>query len=113
MKHICLALDLKNDPQLISEYVKYHKNVWPEILESIHKAGVLNMQIYNAGNRLFLTMAVSEDFSFEAKSLSDQQNEKVQQWETLMWNYQQALPFSKPNEKWVIMDKIFELNSEQ
>jgi len=33
----------------------------------------------------------------------------VQEWEKLMWKYQQALPKAKPGEKWVLMNKIFEL----
>jgi L-rhamnose mutarotase len=33
----------------------------------------------------------------------------VQQWEQLMWKYQQALPAAKPGEKWLIMDRIFSL----
>jgi len=28
-----------------------------------------------------------------------------------MWKYQQAVPGAKPGEKWVIMDKIFELRA--
>ncbi|MNY69914.1 L-fucose mutarotase [compost metagenome] len=49
------------------------------------------------------------DFSFEKKSKSDAANPKVQEWENLMWKFQQALPWAKPGEKWVLMEKIFEL----
>jgi L-rhamnose mutarotase len=31
----------------------------------------------------------------------------VQEWEALMWKYQQALPKVKPGEKWMLMDRIF------
>jgi L-rhamnose mutarotase len=109
MKKYCLALDLKNDLSLIAEYEKHHENVWPEILESIKSSGILNMEIYRAGNRLFMIMETDDLFSFEHKAKLDAENEKVQLWETLMWKYQQALPFAKPGEKWVLMDKIFEL----
>ena len=34
---------------------------------------------------------------------------KVQEWERLMWTFQQSPPFAKPGEKWVLMDKIFAL----
>jgi L-rhamnose mutarotase len=34
----------------------------------------------------------------------------VQEWEQLMWKYQQAIPGSRPGEKWRLMDKIFALN---
>jgi L-rhamnose mutarotase len=109
MKRFCLALDLKNDPLLIAEYEAYHKNVWPEIIVSIKEAGILNMEIYRIMNRLFMIMETKDDFSFENKSGSDRANIKVQQWEELMWKYQQALPVAKPGEKWILTDKIFEL----
>ncbi|MFM9838234.1 MAG: L-rhamnose mutarotase [Cyclobacteriaceae bacterium] len=105
----CLALDLKDDPKLIAEYEAYHKNIWPEIVKSIKDSGIVSMEIFRAGNRLFMIMTVQEGFSFENKQLADAKNEKVQEWEKLMWRYQQALPFAKPNEKWVLMEKIFEV----
>lgn len=103
----CLAVDLKDDPHLISEYEAYHTHVWPEILESIKGSGITSMEIFRAGNRLFMIMSVNKEFSFESKAAADQQNQKVQEWEKLMWAYQQALPFAKPGEKWVLMKKIF------
>lgn len=109
MKRYCLALDLKDDPKLIAEYEAYHRNVWPEILESIHTAGVAALEIYRAGNRMFMIMEVDGSFSFERKSAMDAANPKVQEWEELMWKYQQAIPVAKPGEKWVLMDKIFTL----
>jgi len=108
MKRYCLALDLKDDDFLIKEYELYHQNVWPEILASIHTSGIESMEIYRAGNRLFMIMEVNETFNFERKSLMDAGNLKVQEWERLMWKYQQAIPSAKPGEKWVLMDKIFE-----
>ena len=109
MKRYCLALDLKNDPALIAEYEKYHQNSWPENLKAIKEAGIEVMDIYRTGNRLFMIMETKDDFSFEEKSKSDATNRKVLEWEELMWKYQQALPHAKPGEKWVLMDKIFEL----
>ena len=92
MRRYALALDLVDDERLIAEYETYHKDVWPEILESIRSAGIVNMEIYRAGNRLFMVMEVNDDFSFEAKAKSDSTNPHVQRWEELMWKYQQALP---------------------
>ncbi|MDE5493856.1 L-rhamnose mutarotase [Elizabethkingia meningoseptica] len=109
MKKYALALDLKDDENLIRQYEEYHQQVWPEILESITASGIQNMEIYRTGNRLFMTMEVTDDFSFEAKAAADEANPKVQEWEKLMWDYQQALPNAKPGEKWILMDKIFSL----
>lgn len=109
MKKYALALDLKDDENLIRQYEEYHQQVWPEILESITASGIQNMEIYRTGNRLFMTMEVTDDFSFEAKAAEDEANPKVQEWEKLMWDYRQALPNAKPGEKWILMDKIFSL----
>src|SRR4051812_9009380 len=109
MKRFCLALDLKDDPVLIREYEDYHKKVWPEILRSIRDSGIENMEIYRVGNRLFMIMEVNDSFAFEKKAAEDALNPKVQEWETLMWRYQQPLPLAKPGEKWMLMEKIFSL----
>ena len=50
-----------------------------------------------------------EEFSFEMKASMDAANPRVQEWESLMWKFQQALPWSKPGEKWILLEKIFEL----
>ena len=112
MKKFCLALDLKDDAQLISEYEAYHKAVWPEILQSITDSGITNMEIYRVSNRLFMIMETADDFSFEAKAKADASNNKVQEWEQLMWKYQQALPSAKEGEKWMLMEKIFSLQEQ-
>ncbi|WHZ20365.1 MAG: L-fucose mutarotase, type 2 [Rhodanobacteraceae bacterium] len=108
---LCYAFDLKDDPALIAEYERWHQsgNVWPEVIESIRAAGVHDMEIFRAGNRLFMEMEVDEDFSPAAKAAADAANPQVQAWETLMSKFQQALPFAKPGEKWVAMTRIFSL----
>ncbi|HJX00622.1 MAG TPA: L-rhamnose mutarotase [Terriglobales bacterium] len=108
-RRYCLALDLKDDPKLIAEYKKYHEKIWPEITQSIKQAGIEDLEIYLLGTRLFMIMEVNDTFSFEAKGAADRSNSKVQEWERLMWKFQQSLPQAKPGEKWLLMERIFKL----
>ena len=110
MKRYCLALDLKDDPELIREYEEYHRKIWPEIVESIRSSGIERMEIYRYAERLFMIMETTDDFSFDAKSRLDSNNPKVQEWEELMWKYQQPMKGAGMGEKWMLMDRIFDLN---
>jgi L-rhamnose mutarotase len=109
MKKYCFTLDLKDDPALIAEYEAYHTAIWPDIQKSIVDAGVTNMEIYRYDTRLFMIMETDETFSFEQKAAMDAANPKVWEWEDLMWNYQQPLKNAAKGEKWVLMNKIFQL----
>ena len=108
-RRFCLTLDLKDDRALIAEYKRYHESIWPEITQSIRDSGIEDMEIYLLGTRMFMIMEVNERFSFETKAKADRQNPKVQEWEELMWKFQQALPEAKPGEKWLRMERIFKL----
>lgn len=109
MKRYAMALDLKDDAVLIAEYEAHHRSIWPEILESIRGSGIIQMEIYRIGPRLFMTIDATDDFLFELKAAHDAANEKVQEWEQLMWTYQVGLPMAREGEKWIVMKKIFDL----
>lgn len=57
---------------------------------------------------MFMIMDVNDSFSFEAKARADRDNPKVRHW-GLMWKLQQALPDAAPGEKWLPMERIFQL----
>ena len=112
MVRYCLALDLKDDPKLIAAYEQYHQQVWPEIVKSIKDSGIELLDIYRTGNRMFMIIEANDDFRFEKKTALDAANPKVQEWEEQMWKFQQALPWARPGEKWILMEKIFSLSSQ-
>ena len=105
----CFALDLKPDPAMIEEYKRQHKKIWPEITESMRESGIEGLEIYRLGTRMFMIMEVNEQFSFEGKEKADRENPKVREWEELMWKFQMPLPQAKPGEKWIAMERIFNL----
>ncbi len=111
MKRYCLALDLIDNPASIAEYEHWHKkeNRRPEILQSIKDAGITSMELYRTGNRLFMIMETDDTFTFERKKAMDDADPNVQDWEAFVWKFQQPLPWAAEGEKWVLMEKIFEL----
>src|SRR5688572_1607945 len=109
MRRYCLALDLKDDAELIAEYEQLHRHVWPENETSILDSGVINLEIYRVSNRMFMILEVDESFTFERKAAMAGANPKVQEWEKLMWKFQQAIPGSKEGEKWRLMESIYQL----
>lgn len=110
-RRYCLTLDLKDDPNLIAEYKRYHEKIWPEITQSIKESGIYDLEIYIRGTRLYMIAEVDENFSFEKKADADRKNPKVQEWEKLMWRFQRALPEAQPGEKWLLMERIFKLET--
>jgi L-rhamnose mutarotase len=94
-RRFCLTLNLKDDPKLIAEYKRYHEKICPEITESIKDSGIEDIEIYLLGARLLMIMEVNESFSFDKKAKSDQQNPKVQEWESSCGNSSE--PCRKPS----------------
>ena len=107
----CLAVDLNDDDQLIKEYIDYHKpeNAWPQITTNMKEFGILDMEIYLLGNRLFMIMETTLDFDPNAQPLTEAGKQKSDEWEELMWKYQKPLKWAKDGEKWVKMEKIYDL----
>ncbi|MBK8612229.1 MAG: L-rhamnose mutarotase [Flavobacteriales bacterium] len=102
----CYALDLKNDPALIAAYEAWHRAVWPEVLEHLKAQGIRSCSIHRAGDRL--CMMLESESGAATDGGGGPLPPRVQEWEDLMASYQQPLPFAKPGEKWVRMDRIFD-----
>ena len=110
-KRYCYACDLQDNEKLIEEYKAFHAKgkIWPEITKSIKDAGIVDMEIYLIGNRLFMVMEVTKNYDPISKAQMDANNPKVQEWERLMWEFQKELPWAKNGEKWMLMENIFTL----
>jgi len=109
-RQYCLTLNLHGDDELIREYEEFHKpgNVWPEVIDSIRQAGILDMQIYRFGLQLTMILTVSDAFSFEGRALKDSRNPKVMEWERLMEKFQ--IKAEGVDSKWQEVANIFDLS---
>ena len=109
MQRFILFLDLKDDPELIREYEKYHESIPTEIEDSILSSGIESMHIFRFENRLCMEIISNDEFSFAKKGEMDSLNPAVQAWETLMSNYQKTIPGTPAGAKWVLAQSSFSL----
>ncbi len=110
-KRYCQTLDLKEDPALIAEYVDRHSEPkhWPEINEGIRSVGILEMEIYLIGTRLFMIVETALDFDWDTAFAKLATLPRQSEWEDYMAIFQVSKPGATSSEKWQLMDRIFRL----
>ena len=115
VKRYCQTLDLRDSPELIAEYRKRHSQaeVWPEILAGIHEVGILEMEIYILGTRLFMIVETPVDFDWDTAMARLNTLPRQQEWEEYMSILQQAAPGMSSAEKWRPMERISSLLSQR
>jgi L-rhamnose mutarotase len=103
------ALDLRDDAEAIVQYERWHQpgKVWPEIIASIRASGVEDMEIFRTGNRLVMVVQMAD--GHHASREASEPDASTREWEALMDQYQQRLPWAEPGQKWVPMQRIFSL----
>lgn len=109
MKRYCQTLELRDDPDLIEKYVKAHAHVWPEVQAGIREVGILDMQIYRLGTRLFMIMDTADDFDFEADNARLAALPRQAEWEAYVAQFQGCDPSAPSTSKWRLMERIFKL----
>ena len=111
VKRYCQTLDLRDSPELITEYRKRHsqEEAWTEILEGIREVGILEMEIYILGTRLFMIIETPLDFDCNAAMERLNTLPRQQEWEEYMSIFQQTTPGMSSAEKWKPMERMFHL----
>ena len=111
VKRYCQTLDLRDNPELIAEYRRRHSEgeAWTEIIEGIKEVGILEMEIYLVGTRLFMIVETPLDFDWDSAMARLATLPRQQEWEDYMSEFQQAAHGASSDEKWRMMERIFYL----
>lgn len=106
----CFALDLVDDAELIAAYEAWHApgRVWPAVLADIRAQGIVDMEIWRAGDRLMMIVTAGGDFP-RSRAVEP----AAAEWERLMSRFQRALPQAEPGQKWTPMARIFALSEQE
>lgn len=112
MKTYAYTIELKKDPELISEYIRYHGKVWPEVLKGLNKKGIISDRIFILGTRLFMLIEAEDDFNFQEDIYDHSKDIKEKEWEKLMQKFQIPVEDAGEGEWWAQMELIFDLEEQ-
>ena len=105
MKRFVYTLELREES--VDEYVEYHKNVWKEVEADVTAAGIIDMEIYLLGTRLFSIVEASDDFDPENSMKNYATCDRVVEWDELMAKFQVPVKEAKSHEWWAKMDCVY------
>lgn len=110
-KRFCKTLELRNDPDLIAAYKRVHADdvLWPEIMQGIREVGIIDMEIYLAGTRLFMIMDTVPDFDHGKAMAELAEKPRQKEWEAYVSSFQQSSANATADEKWQVIERIFKL----
>jgi L-rhamnose mutarotase len=113
MRHV-LLLDLVDEPAAIAAYRHWHRPGGPPtaVTRAIRDAGIVDMEIWQVGDRLAMVMETADDFDPAAKTARDVNDSDVQAWETLMDQFQKRLACAPPGAKWAAAERIYALGEQ-
>jgi L-rhamnose mutarotase len=111
VKRYCQTLDLRDNPELIAEYRRRHsqEHIWKEIPEGIREVGILEMEIYLLGTRLFMIVETPLDFDWDTAMARLGTLPRQAEWEDYMSEFQLVKAGMSSAEKWQLMERIFHL----
>jgi L-rhamnose mutarotase len=105
------TINLKDHPGIVETYRRYHRDVWPEVQQSLRRAGVQRMDIFLLGRRLVMVVEMRDgvDYrtAFKAHAAS---SPRVAEWEHLMKSLQEPPPEAAQDEWWAVMEPVFHLD---
>jgi L-rhamnose mutarotase len=106
-----LTINLKDDPEVIERYRRYHHDVWPEVQDSLRRVGVEQMDIYLLGRRLVMVVRMRDGLDYRAAFKKHAASgPRVVQWEELMKSLQEPVPDAPAGEWWTVMQPVFHMD---
>jgi L-rhamnose mutarotase len=113
VKRYCQTLTLVDNPELIEKYCEAHANVWPEVTDGQRKVGIMSMEIWRSGRSLFMIMDTVDEFDFERDMARLATLPRQAEWEAYVSQFQGCKADARSDEKWQMMEEIFDSNGKQ
>lgn len=110
-KRYVQTLELRDDPEMIKEYLKWHseEHHWKEIRDGIKEVGILEMEIYILGTKLVMIVDTPEDFNWQEAMDKLATLPRQAEWEAFVSQLQGCREDARSDEKWNMMERMFYL----
>ena len=111
VERYCQTLSLRDNPELIEAYRKAHskEESWPEIRAGIREVGILEMEIYILGSKLFMIVETPLNFDWDKAMAKLATLPRQAEWEEYVAKFQQCAEGATSDEKWQMMERMFYL----
>lgn len=111
VKRYCQCLEITDNPEMIRLYKECHsrENHWKEIRDGIRRVGILEMEMYISGNKVFMIVETERDFDWEASMARLADLPRQAEWEAFVAALQGCDPAASSAQKWTMMDRMFYL----
>jgi L-rhamnose mutarotase len=108
VKTFGLMLGVRDDPEKIAAYRRFHQAVWPEVTARLRECGVQQMQIFLRGTRMFMYLLTDDAFEPARDFGRINEDPTSARWNGLMADLQERSPEANPDEWWALMELVFD-----
>lgn len=96
-------------PGMEEEYVRLHRDVWPDVLRRVHDSGIRNYSIFLRDGLLFAFFEyVGDDYERDMAAIAS--DPVTREWWELTDPCQQPVETAGPGEGWAAMEEVFHVD---
>lgn len=107
------VVNIVPEEKKLQEYLRYHRQVWPEVEAGFRKAGYQKISLYRYQYLLVMKIEVpaGADLGQMGKT-AEAYSPRCAEWNRLMAGYQVGVPGTKQGETWVEAVPFYEFRKE-
>ncbi len=108
MARYCFLLQVR--PELLAEYRERHAAVWPDMLRALHETGWRNYSLFARPDGLLVGYVEADDLDAAQRAMAA--TEVNARWQAQMSRYFTGLDGRPPDEGFVLLEEVFNLEDQ-
>lgn len=112
-KEYVFVVNLVNEASKITEYLEYHKKIWPEVEAGFRKAGYKEIRMLRFNTTLVMTVRIPQNADInQIGSIAEAYNKKCAEWNQTMNSYQVGVTGTNEGQKWAEAKLFYSFKNE-